>query len=174
MNNDNNCRKICKAVTLHHWKLLKKRAGLGTVCTFYAESVMKELNCLCSMMCSVPWPESVLITFKKQACEDGMILPPEHSVVLIIIILIHNMMGKVNQLNEFSDVVAWLLDETAYSIHHMHPVRTSIFFFGSPDLSLGLNHFQWLVICYVVLNLYTHIYSDPLAICIRIFRVISY
>jgi hypothetical protein len=48
----------------------------------------------------------VLITFKEQACEDGMILPPEHSVVLIIIILIDNMLGKVNQLNEFSDVVA--------------------------------------------------------------------
>ena len=48
----------------------------------------------------------MLITYKKQACEDGMILLPEHSVVLIIIILIHNMLGKVNQLNEFGDLVA--------------------------------------------------------------------
>jgi hypothetical protein len=105
MNNDNNCRKICKAVNLHNWKLLKKRTGLSTVCKFCAQSVMKVLNCLCSMMCSVPQPESVMITFKKQACEDGMILPPEHSVVLMIILLC-NRMRKVNQLNEFSDVVA--------------------------------------------------------------------
>jgi hypothetical protein len=48
----------------------------------------------------------VLITFKKQANEFELILPPERSVVLIIVILIHYMMGKVNQLNEFSGVVA--------------------------------------------------------------------
>jgi hypothetical protein len=46
----------------------------------------------------------MVITFKKQTCEERLILPPEHNVVLII--LIHYMMGKVNQLNEFSDVVA--------------------------------------------------------------------
>jgi hypothetical protein len=43
-----------------------------------------------------------LITFKKQACENGLILPPEQNVVLIILIL----MGKVKQLNELRDVVA--------------------------------------------------------------------
>ena len=48
----------------------------------------------------------MLITFKKQSYEDGLILPPEHSVVLIILILIHCMMGKVNELNGFRNAVA--------------------------------------------------------------------
>lgn len=47
----------------------------------------------------------MLITIKRQACEDGLILPPEQSVVLIILISIHYMMGKVKQLNEMRDVV---------------------------------------------------------------------
>jgi hypothetical protein len=46
----------------------------------------------------------MLTAFKKQACEDGLILPPEHSVVLIILILIHYMMGKLNQLMR---IVMW-------------------------------------------------------------------
>jgi hypothetical protein len=46
MNNNNNCRKICKALTPHRWQLLKKRPGLGTVCTFCAQSFIQELNSL--------------------------------------------------------------------------------------------------------------------------------
>lgn len=46
--------------------------------------------------------------------------------------------------------------------------------FGSPDLSAALIHIQWLVICYVVLNLYTHMHSDPLVIYIHIFSFIPY
>jgi len=116
-------------------------------------------------MCSVPWPEFMVITFKKQACEDGLILPPEHSVVLII--LIHYMMGKVNQVNEFSDVVACCM--VAWCVHTRLRFPFTIcsqsehafVFFGSSELSAALIHIQWLV-SYVVLNLYTYMYSDLL------------
>jgi len=64
----------------------------------------------------------VLITFKRQACEDGLILPSEQSVVLILLIFIHYMMGKVKQLNELRDVVACCM--------------VASIFFGRPDLSL--------------------------------------
>ena len=46
--------------------------------------------------------------------------------------------------------------------------------FSCPDLSAALIHIQWLVSCYVVFNLYTHVCSYPLVIYIHIFRVISY
>jgi len=90
------------------------------------------------------------------------------------------MMGKVKQLNEMRDVVVccmvawhvlmWLHFPSSIWIQLEH----AFIFFGSPDQSTALIHIQWLVICYVVLNLYTHMYSDLLVIYIHIFRVISY
>ena len=45
--------------------------------------------------------------------------------------------------------------------------------FGSPDLSAALIHIQWLVSCYVVLNLFTHKYSDLLVISLSLQRLYS-
>jgi hypothetical protein len=65
------------------------------------------------------------------------------------------MMEKINQLNEFSDVVAcaWLLDMSTWLCVLFSPYaprQNMLVFFGSPDLSDALIHTQWLVICYVV------------------------
>jgi len=51
MNNDNICRKICKAPLV----TVEGKTHLGYSLYILCQSVMQELNCFCSMMFSVTW-----------------------------------------------------------------------------------------------------------------------
>jgi len=76
--------------------------------------------------------------------------------------------GKSKPVNEFIDVVACCM--FAWHVHARLCTPFTIctqsehasIVFGSQDLSAALIHMQWLVSCYVVLNLYTLVCSDTL------------